>query len=121
MSVADDVISRPVRNNGSSPIPDRDRLAPFKLKCPPVAEAFSDIAIVPSPPISTTHSTSRPSVSSRALGPNRASRCFLLCLGSFDDVWSPLLQTQLTVSPPSTTSSVPVTYLASSDPRNSAA
>src|SRR5215472_8850968 len=41
---------------------------------------------------------------------------------SFNDGWvSALLQMQLTASPPSTTNSVPVIYLASSDARNSAA
>jgi len=57
---------RPVSNKGSSPIPDGDRFPPIRLMCPPTATAFSDIAIVPGPPISTTQSTPRPSVSSRA-------------------------------------------------------
>src|SRR6516225_3364563 len=38
---------------------------PIRLTCPPTAKAFSGIAIVPGPPISTTQSIPRPSVSSR--------------------------------------------------------
>jgi len=45
---------RPVSSNGSSIVPDGDRLAPIKLTCPLTAKAFSDFAIVPGPPISTT-------------------------------------------------------------------
>src|SRR5262249_46585398 len=59
------VIPRPVSNKGSRPAPDFERLAPIRLRCPPTANAFSDIAIVPGPPISTTHSTPRALVSSR--------------------------------------------------------
>ncbi len=51
------VLPRPVSNKGSSPAPDRDRLPPIRLMCPPTAKTFSDIAIVPGPPISTTQST----------------------------------------------------------------
>jgi hypothetical protein len=51
---------RPVSNKGSSIIPDGDKLAPIRLTCPPTAKAFSDFAIVPGPPISTTQSTPRP-------------------------------------------------------------
>jgi hypothetical protein len=61
------VMPRPVSNRGSSPVPDDDRLAPIKLMWPPTAKAFSDIAIVPGPPISTIQPTPRPSVSSRTL------------------------------------------------------
>src|SRR6266850_5627623 len=48
------VMPRPVSNKGSSIVPDGDRLAPIRLACPPTAKVFSDIAIVPGPPISTT-------------------------------------------------------------------
>ena len=51
------VLPRPVSNKGSSPAPDRDRLPPIRLMCPPTAKTFSDIAIVPGPPVSTTQST----------------------------------------------------------------
>src|SRR5215469_13504525 len=54
----------PVSDNGSSPVSEGVRLAPIRLTCPPTARAFRDIAIVPGPPISTTQSTPRPSVSS---------------------------------------------------------
>jgi hypothetical protein len=64
--IAPTVMPRPVSNNGSSIAPDGDRLAPIRLTCPPTAKAFSDFAIVPGPPISTTQSTPRPSVNSRA-------------------------------------------------------
>src|SRR5215472_17573006 len=59
------VMPGPASNRGSSPVPDGDRLAPIRLICPPTANVCSDIAIVPGPPISTTQSTPRPSVSSR--------------------------------------------------------
>ena len=59
------VMPRPVSKRGSSLAPDDDRLAPTRLTCPPTAKAFSDIAMVPGPPISTIQSTPRPSVSSR--------------------------------------------------------
>ena len=45
---------------------------PIRLTCPPTAKAFSGIAIVPGPPISTTQSTPRPSVSSRVLASDEA-------------------------------------------------
>jgi hypothetical protein len=64
--IAPTVMPRPVSNNGSSIAPDGDRLAPVRLRCPPTAKAFSDFAIVRGPPISTTQSTPRPSVNSRA-------------------------------------------------------
>src|SRR5215469_1924787 len=63
--IALSVIPRPVSNKGSRPAPDFERLAPIRLRCPPTAKAFSDIAIVPGPPISTTQSTPRALVSSR--------------------------------------------------------
>jgi uncharacterized protein YecT (DUF1311 family) len=37
------VIPRPVSNKGSRPAPDFERLAPIRLRCPPTANAFSDI------------------------------------------------------------------------------
>jgi hypothetical protein len=58
-----------VNNRGSSPVPDGDRLASIRLICPPTANVCSDVAIVPGPPISTTQSTPRPSVSSRTFAP----------------------------------------------------
>src|ERR1700761_2840737 len=42
----------PGQQQGSSPVPDGDRLVPIRLMCPPTANAFSDIAMVPGPPIS---------------------------------------------------------------------
>ena len=63
--IAPSVIPRPVSNKGSRPAPDFERLAPIRLRCPPTAKAFSDIAIVPGPPISSTQSTPRALVSSR--------------------------------------------------------
>jgi len=50
---------------GQSIVLDGDPLAPIGLRCPPTVKAFSDLAIVPGPPIST-QSTPRPSVNSIA-------------------------------------------------------
>jgi hypothetical protein len=55
----------PVSNNGSSPVPDGRRLVPNQACVSVHPNTFSDIAIVPGPPISTTQSTPRPLVSPR--------------------------------------------------------
>src|SRR5882757_2547852 len=67
------VMPGPVSNKGASIIPDADRLTPIRLTCPPTAKAFSDFAIVPGPPISTTQSPPLPSSVRAPSHPNPAS------------------------------------------------
>src|SRR5258708_39922799 len=54
----------PPSSSGSSIMPERDRLDPIRLICPPTASALIEFVSVPGPPMSTTQSAPLPSVRS---------------------------------------------------------